>query len=1077
MCILKKIIFIICLFCTAHLTVFAQSITVTGKITDEANEPLPGVSVSVKGTTIGTTSIVDGTFQLTVPSASAVLLFSYMGFTSMEMTVGSQRVFNVTLREDVSTLEEVVVIGYGTQKKVSVTSAISSVDAAELVKSPTASLGNALAGRLPGLAAIQYSGLPGFDDPTIYIRGVGTLNESNSRPLILVDGVERQFTQLNANEVADISILKDAGATAVFGVRGANGVILVTTKRGEAGKARVSASASYGIQQPIKIVEFANSYLYATTYNEAQRTDGLDPKNFTFSPEAIEHYKLGDQPVLYPSVDWMSYIMRKSAPQNDFNISVSGGNDRARYFVLVSKTFVDGLFNTFVSDKRENFKFNRYNYRANMDINLTNTTIMGITLGGRIEERNSTNDPNSSADGPNREGTIFRYLVEAAPMSGAGIIDGKHVTYNRELTPLMFPRDGLNQHYARGFRNEVVNVLNFDLMLTQKLDMVTKGLSLLVKGSYNNRFGLEKRRPTDNNGMMGVSTYYPHPVRDPATGKLTGYVLEKQTDSQVLAYEESLSFTRDWRFDVTLNYSRQFNRVHNVSALWNYNQSKNYYPSNYTDIPRGYIGTVGRIQYDYQMKYMADVNFGYNGSENFIEGRRYGFFPSASVGWTLTEEEFMKDIVFLDYLKIRYSNGMGGNDGNIGRFLYLPASYANGMPSRGSTTAMGTGTAFGYRGEAQAKPNVRESTLGNPNISWEKSRKQNLGIDMRLFRNRLNVGIDIFKEHSWDCIITPSASIPNHFALPNVPAINYAIVDNKGYEVSFKWTDRVGKDFSYTIAPHVSFSRNKRVKIMEVPPAEPYLINQGTRVGQPFGYAFFGYYYKGIEADYEKYMKSRPDYAAYMAKERPTDENGKEIPWKFPDHQVALKPGDCVYLDLNYDGKIDANDQHAIGHPNWPEYEFGLTMSFKYKRFDFSMLWKGSTNTNRDLGGAYRPAFGTQNTGALIRWVAENSWTEQNPNAPFPRITFANRTNNTLFSEVYLVDASYARLKNVEVSYRVDMSKVPYISDLSLYANASNLLTFTNYHANDPETSGAGFGEFFRYPPLRVYNFGFRLTY
>ena len=1075
MYILKRFIFILCVLCTAHLTVFAQSVTVTGKITDETNDPLPGVSIAVKGTAIGTTSTAEGAFQLTVPSSASVLQFSYMGFITQEIPVGSQRTFNVMLREDVSMLEEVVVIAYGVQKKASITSSIASVQTAELLKSPVASLGNALAGRLPGLSAIQYSGLPGYDDPTIYIRGVATLSESNSRPLILVDGVERSFTQIDPNEVSDISILKDAGATAVFGVKGANGVILVTTKRGESGKAKVTASFGYGMQMPIKIVPFADSYLYATTYNDAQRRDDPERKKFTFEEEAIEHFRLGDQPVLYPSVDWMSYIMQKYAMQNQFNINVSGGNEKAKYFVSVSKMFIDGLFNTFVSDKRENFNYNRYNYRANLDINLTKSTVLSLTLGGRIEDRNGPNDPNSSADGPNREGTIFRYLVEAAPMSGAGIVDGKHITYNRQLIPLAFPRDGLNQHYARGFKNEVVNVLNFDIIVKQNLDMITRGLTATLKGSYNNRYGLEKVRPTDNNGMMGVSTYYPHPIRD-ANNKITGYVLEKQTDSQVLAYNENYSYGRDWRFDISLNYSRQFNRVHNVSALLLYNQTKSYYPGGtYNDIPRGYVGLVSRIQYDYAMKYIIDLSSGYNGSENFIQGRRYGFFPSASVGWTLTEENFMKDQTIVDFLKLKYSYGIVGDDGDVGRFLYLPASYTHNMPARGSTTAMGSGTAFGFRGEAQAKPNVRESSLGNPNISWAKSRKQNVGFELRSMRNRLSLDFDLFKEHRWDIIISPSASIPNHFALPNVPAINYAVVDNKGYEISLNWSERIGNDFRYTIAPNMSFSRNKRTRLLEVPPSETYLISQGTKVGQPFGYAFYSYYYKGIEKDYVTYMKSRSEYEKY--KDRIVDDKGKPTEYTFPDHQVNLKPGDCVFLDLNYDGIINANDRHAIGFPNYPEYYFGLNMSFKYKRFDLSMLWIGAANTNRELGGAYNPPFGTQNTGALLKWVALNSWTEDNPTAPFPRISFTNRNNNSLFSEVFLVDASYARLKNLEIGYDFNAKGIPYINELRLYASGQNLITITNYKANDPETSGATFGEFFRYPPVRIYNLGFRLTF
>jgi TonB-linked SusC/RagA family outer membrane protein len=1064
---MRKFIFVIYMLCTVHFLAFSQGITVSGVITEgAADEPLPGVSVVVKGTTIGIASSIDGTYQITVPNAESVLVFSYMGFSTVERAVGSQRIINVRMSEDASLLEEIVVIGYGVQRRASLTSAIVSVQSNELLRSPTTSLANSLAGRLPGFSAIQYSGMPGHDDPITYIRGVGTLSESNSRPLILVDGVERPFTQLDPNEIESVSILKDAGATAVFGVRGANGVIVVTTRRGESGQARVSVSASFGLQQPMKVVELAGSYLYATTYNDAQRRDGRE-RDFTFSDEAILHYRLGDQPVLYPSIDWMNYIMKKQAWQDQVNVNVSGGNDRAKYFVSVSRLSQDGLFKTFEADPRANFTYNRYNYRANLDVKLTNSTDLGITLGGRIEDRNGTNDPNSE---DNREGFIFRYLMESAPMSGAGIVDGKHITYNTTLVPLSFPRDGLWAYYARGFRNEVANVVNFDLSLTQKLDIVTSGLEAKFKGAYNNRYTLTKIRPSHNTGLMGVSTYYPIPVRD-GTGEITGHVLEKRTDSQVLGYSENYGYARDWYFEASLNYSRRFGSSHNVSALALYNQSKNYYPRTYEDIPRGYVGMVSRLTYDYETKYLLDLSMGYNGSENFERSRRYGTFPSVSVGWTMSEENFMKNIGILNHLKLRYSFGIVGKDDGIGRFLYLPASYAHGLPPRANNSGQ-AGTTFGIRGYTIAKPNVRESTLGNPNITWEKARKQNVGADIRGVRNRLGINFDYFWEHRWDILLSPTASIPHHFALPNVPAINYGIVDNWGYEISFSWSDRIGSDFKYTISPNMSFSRNKRVEMMELPPAEPYLRQTGTKVNQPFEYAFFGYYYEGIEADYLAYAMSRPEYAEWKSK--PGNANKT---YTFPDHGIILRPGDAVYLDLNYDGVINANDRHAIGFPNYAEYNFGLNMNFQYKRFELSMLWIGATNASRLLGGNFMQPFGSQGTAALIKYVAENAWTEDNPNAKFPRISFTNIQNNSRGSSVYLVDASYARLKNLEIAYNVNVSRIPYLNSLRVFATGYNVLTFTGYKANDPETSGATYGEFFRYPPTRVYNIGLRASF
>jgi len=464
-------------------------------------------------------------------------------------------------------------------------------------------------------------------------------------------------------------------------------------------------------------------------------------------------------------------------------------------------------------------------------------------------------------------------------------------------------------------------------------------------------------------------------------------VLEKRFDSSVLGYEERSSYGRDWYFDISFNYKRRLFQDHNVSALLLYNQTKKYYPGAYEDIPNGYVGLVARVTYDYKMKYLLDLNMGYNGSENFIVGKRYGFFPSASVGWTLTEEEFLKNQNVLNYLKIRYSYGIVGNDGGVGRFVYLPAAYSFNKP--GIAGSMNndngsTGYQFGLIPGAPKKPNVREGNLGNPIVSWEKSRKQNIGLDLKALNNRFGFNIDLFKEHRWDILIEPTANIPTHFAFPNVPAINYGIVDNWGYEIVLSWTEKHG-DFSYTISPNMSFSRNKRVEILEVPPVEDYLSSTGTKVGQPFGYEFFGFYYK----DVEKGIDIEKDYIDQVPKKY-GDKFPKILekePKALPNHGVTLKNGDCVYVDLNGDGKIDNNDRHAIGYPNYPEYNFGLNLRFSYKRFDFSMLWIGATNTNRSLAGAYRPAFGNQYNGALIQYVADNSWNEKRPDALLPRIS------------------------------------------------------------------------------------------
>ena len=1044
------------LWCIPYLA-FAQQVTVRGTVIDNEGETLVGVSVFVAGTLIGAVTDVDGNYTITC-DANSTLTFSYVGYHTVTAPIAGRTRIDVTMESAASEFEEVVIVAYGRQTKASVTSAIVSVATEELLKSPTTSLGNAMAGRLPGFAAIQYSGLPGFDDPQVFIRGIGSLNADRSAPLILVDGVERGFTQIDPNEVADISILKDAGATAVFGVRGANGVILVTTKRGTSGKPKITASGSYGIQQPTKIPKSANSYTYALKYTEAQRTDNYDAPNtrYTFGPEAIEHYRKMDQPVLYPSIDWLDYLMNNHAFQNQFNINVSGGNEKARYFVSIGRLFQDGLFKVFDSiDPRENFKYNRYNYRANIDIDLTKTSALSVSLGGRIEDRNTLGD--SDYDGAAREGSIFRYLMECPPMSGAGLVDGEWVTHNINISPLPRMRDGMDVYYGRGFKNDVANIVNFDMEFTQKLNVITQGLSARFKGSYNLRFSQEKAR-VSGGSRSAKARYIPEAVYNSA-GEITSYVLAKDRDMQPLGYSENFGFGRDWYFEGSLNYARRFGN-HNVSGLMLYNQTKKYYPDNYTDIPNSYIGIVGRITYDYQMKYLIDLNMGYNGSENFADGKRFGFFPSTSVGWILTEENFMKTQNIVNYLKFRYSFGIVGNDRGVGRFVYMPPSYS--MTSRPRGGSM-DGTYFGdYLDQYWESPRglqrmVSEATIGNPDVSWEKSRKQNFGLDLKAVNNRLGVNVDFFTEHRWDILVGTGNIIPAIFSLPQNPSINYGIVENQGYEIILSWSDKIGNDIRYSISPNMAYSKNKIVEQLEIPPLYDYLRRTGHKVSQPWGFDFIEFYEPG-ESE-ERYRQRFGNNAV------------------FPDHGFALRAGDLVFKDLNGDGKIDGNDQKSIGYTQQPEYNFGLTLTFRYKRFDLSMLWIGATNVTRPMGTNYQETFGSMDNGPLLQYVADNAWSVDNPNPKLPRISFVNKNHNSRYCSVYQANGSYVRLKNLELGYDFDVSGWSFMDGARLFLTGYNLLTFSEFKANDPETSAGEYGSWFRYPPTRVFNLGLRFSF
>ena len=695
-----------------------KSKTVVGTVTDNG-EPIIGASVVVKNAGKGVITDMDGNFKLDVP-VGATIVISYVGYDSKEIVYKGESTLKVELSEDVLQLQEVQVVAYGVTKKVTVTGAISSVGTEEILKSPVSSISNALTGKLPGLSTVQQTGQPGADDATMYVRGVGSLTEGLSSPLVLVDGVERSFNQLDPNEIEDISILKDASSTAVFGVRGANGVILVTTKRGQEGKPKINVSTSYSLQMPTRMPEFANSYEYASTYVNAQRRDGIE-SNFAFTDEAIEAYRTHSNPLAYPDTDWVDMLIKDVALQTQHNFSISGGTRGVRYFASLGVLTQDGLFKSFEKEYDGNFKYNRYNYRINLDLDLTKTTLMRMNLGGRVNDKRTPN-----YEGSSDIGLLFRDIYWAIPMSGVGIMDGKWIWPDtKEFSLPGTVRDGLYPYYGKGYNTSAGNILNFDFMLEQKLNFITKGLKAHVKASYNSGVTLKKLRKTS----------YPHYetiVNEDGTVNL-----RKVGDQTNLQYSESTSRSRDWYMEVAMNYKRDFGD-HHVSALAMYNQTMKYYPDSNPDefksIPRNYIGLVGRATYDWKTRYMVEMNVGYNGSENFAPGKRFGLFPAVSAGWVLTEENFMQPLKpWLSYFKLRASYGVVGNDrvsGNY-RFLYLPDSY---NPSTGSYY-FGNSISTAWQGAVESK-------IGNPDVTWETAAKQNYGVDAYFINSKLKVNFD-----------------------------------------------------------------------------------------------------------------------------------------------------------------------------------------------------------------------------------------------------------------------------------------------------------------------------------------------
>ena len=1031
--------------------IFAQNLNVHGKVLDENGEGLIGAGVVIQGTTQGTITDIDGSYQLSVPQG-ATLEFSCVGYKAQLVQVTGPNL-TVTLAPDSKLIDESVVVAYGSQNKVTITGAVTAVGGDALMKSPVPNVANALQGNLPGVTAVQPSGMPGADEPVIRIRGVGSLN--SAEPLVLVDGVERPFSQLDPNEIESISVLKDASATAVFGVRGANGVILVTTKRGEVGKASVSASFSTAAQTISQFIDFADSYTYGQMWNYTAITDALDPADWPgsvniadytpyagngirFSQDVMEHFRTGDMPTTFPNTDWIDYIMNDVALQEQANVNVSGGTDKVRYFVSAGFLNQNSLLKTFSENKNETFDFQRLNYRANLDIDITKRSTLSLTLGGRMQDRNTMGGG---------EGFLFRYLQGATPYAGIGIdASGRHIISDSNIVG-PFDRDALSNYYDLGYENQSTNALNFDIQYKLDMGFLTKGLDFKVKASYNSEYTAQKYR---QNGY-GTGVHYVATIVDGQE------VLRKENVTWPIPYSEGKWGSRNWYAEASFNYARRFGK-HNVGALLLYNQSKTYYPwdsdgSIYQSIPKGYVGLVGRVTYDYDTKYLLDLNIGYNGSENFAPGKRYGTFPSVSVGWIPSQEKWWAPVKnVISYLKFRGSYGLVGNDNTNGaRFLYLPGTW---QFYNGSMTwnPQERGANFGVNGNWL--PAVKELTAGNPNVTWEKATKINIGMDAGFFQDKLHAYVDFFWEDRKDILVSNASTLP---AVTSLPAnyVNEGRVKNHGFEVTLNWEQKVG-DFRYSISPNFAFARNQIIEMLEVPPMYDYLSRTGLPVGQRFGYDLFEFYEPG--ATEERY------FAKY----------GVEM----PDQVTAIKPGDCVYVDLNGDNVIDANDQKPLGYTDNPEITFSVNFNFQWKGLDFTMLWIGADHVSRQLNGYFRDQFGSTNTSALTQYVADNSWTEDNTDALLPRISFTNRVHNNRDSQAWIINSRYVRLKNVEVGYAfVPKQKDAFFNYIRVYASGNNLLTFADFKGNDPEAPGSGLDYGVRYPMTRLFNIGVQVNF
>ena len=1038
-----------------------------GKVVDDrTSEPLVGATVKVKGSTIGTITDIDGNFALDIPDNISPIVFevSYMGYASKEAAPAKTTGFTIRLAEDSQTLEEVQIIAYGKQSKMSVTAAISSIDTKELLKSPSGSVANALSGAVTGLSSIQPSGQPGAENPSIYIRGTGSLSDELSKPLILVDGVERSFFQMDSHEIESITVLKDAASTAVFGVRGANGVVLVTTRRGVSGKPVISLNSSFGLTQALRNLKGVDSYTYATLYNEAQLSDNpsLTESQLGFSPFVIDMFRTNEDPIMFPNVDWNDYLFKNLAWQTQHNLTLSGGGERFRYFVSLGYLLQDGMLKQLGESYDPNYQYKRFNYRSNVDIDITKSTLLKVNIGGHVGAKREP-----------RTDELWRKVLWSTPFSSPGIVDGKLISniYSNRYISIGERSCPLDYYYNYGYNVDTDNVLNLDLALEQKLDFITPGLSMNIKGAYNTNYNVKASRTPSGADSMCAPIYLGSietpgmDFWDPRFDRTIVY----QTDGvsglhEQMSYGEEVGRGRNWYGEFSLNYSRSFGD-HDVSALFLYNQSKKYYPETkidgkvfYMDIPTAYVGYVGRMTYAYKKRYMVDLNAGYNGSENFAPDKRFGFFPAVSAGWILSEEKFMKKQKVIDFLKLRASYGIVGNDKmENARFLYMAGAW-----SGYNTVAKGQGSwQFGKDGGTGLLPDAKENTMGNPDVTWEKVAKQNYGIDLKMFDSRLSLTADVFFEKRKDILSTRN-TLPAITDI-NLPKINLGKVNNHGYELSLGWNDRAGK-VDYWLKANVSYAKNKIIYMDEVVPNEPYMAETGRSTGLTYGYIFDRFLQKD-DFDADGNLKK--------------DENGRQI---LP--QMALgtpRPGDALFKDLNGDGVINGDDKTRFGYAERPDYVFGFLGGLKWKNFEFSMQWTAAMNASRILDGEYRNAFGSTNSRMLLKFLADGRWTEENPNSRFPRLTFMNKSHYLQTSDLWLMNGSYLRLKTAEISYTLlqkDFLKKVGIESVRFYCNGYNLLTlFSDLNDIDIDPEGVTDGGNNNYPNIRIYNFGVNISF
>ena len=1015
---MKNFLFICMLLLGLSTSALAQeSIVVTSVVTDTNKEPMIGVNVSISNIPgLGAITDLNGKYSIKMPPYHK-LVFTYIGFEKVEVLVKEQRTVNVTMKEaSAREIDEVVITGTGAQKKLTVTGAITNVDVDVLKANPSGSMANALAGNVPGILAMQTSGKPGSVSE-FWIRGISTFGASNSA-LVLVDGFERSLDEINVEDVESFSVLKDASATAIYGSKGANGVVLITTKHGKAGKINISAKAETFYNMLTQVPDFVDGYTYASMANEAKITRNLEP---LYKADELEIFRLGLDPDLYPNVNWIDELLRKGSWSTRATLSMNGGGNTARYYVSGSYLDQQGMYKVdkALKDYNTNANFRRWNYRMNVDIDITKSTLLKVGVSGSLQK---ANDSGVGSD-----------AIWTALMGYNAIMVPK--LYSNGYVPAYGNDNGDRfnpwvQATMTGYRENWKNNIQTNVTLEQKLDFITKGLRFV------GRFGYD----TENNNWINRRKWPEQwkAKRFRATDGTLDY--DRVAEERKMFQESGSDGLRNEFFEAELHYSRGF-KHHHLGGTLKYNQSSKIKTVGLGDdlkqgIARRNQGLAGRFTYNWNYRYFIDFNFGYTGSENFAAGHRFGFFPAISGAWNIAEESLIKKhLKWMNMFKIRYSYGKVGND-NLGntRFPYL-YDIETMTKKDGDKTVDTGGYNFGDYTFDRYYGGMRYSSLSSPNVTWEIATKHDLGIDFSFFNDKLSGSVDYFNEKR-EGIYMLREYLPGIVGLESNPSANVGKVTSEGFDGHFTFRQKLGA-VGLTIRSNITYSKNEIVDRDEENNYYWYKMQKGHRVNQARGLISLGLF-----KDYDDIRNSPvQDFDGYK-----------------------VMPGDIKYKDVNGDGKIDGNDQVAIGATTKPNLIYGFGIAANWKGLDVNLHFQGAGKSTYFIDGSTVHMFklGDGWGNVLSEMANSNRWISadisgdpatENPNAEYPRLSYGPNSNNYQQSTYWLRNGAYLRLKTVEVGYTLPTQLVNkvHFNTVRIFFVGTNLLTWSAFKLWDPE--------------------------